>query len=148
MMKIIHTHRKFEWPQFTMPDGLQTIRTKNTFPWVNNISKRIEQIVTTEAVLSTDFGLNKQHSHKPTMYFTSDASSTTKTVPDVTYDLLKNISSTLPSAIEDNETVPKGPFQMPLAADLIWTFIFGTMIGCAILGNLVVIWIVLGILIM
>ena len=131
-----------------MPDGLQTIKTKNTFPWVNNISKRIEQIVTTEAVLSTDFGLNKQHSYKPTMYFTSDASSTTKTVPDVTYDLLKNISSTLPSAIEDNETVPKGPFQMPLAADLIWTFIFGTMIGCAILGNLVVIWIVLGIIIM
>ena len=107
----------------------------------------MEQIVTTEAVLSTDFGLNKQYSHKPTMYFTSDASSTTKTVPDVTYDLLKNISSTLPSAIEDNETVPKGPFQMPLAADLIWTFMFGTTIGCAILGNLVVIWIVLGIII-
>ena len=131
-----------------MPDRLQTIKTKNTFPWVNNVSKRIEQIVTTEAVLSTDFGLNKTYSHRPTMYFTSDASSSTENVPDVTYDLLQNISSTIPSAIEDNEEAPKGPFQMPLAADLIWTFIFGTMIACAILGNLVVIWIVLGIMIM
>ena len=36
------------------------------------------------------------------------------------------------------------PFQMSIAADVAWTIIFSLMIGGAIIGNLVVFWIVLG----
>ena len=139
-----------------MPDEFQTIKTEKPFlsstrnldsstNWIVNVSQPTKEFVTTEATIAADFGLNQQHSLKPAMYFESQDSSTEKTGPAVSYDLLQNISSTLAPTAEDAESSTKGPFLMPLTADLIWTFIFGTMIGCAILGNLVVIWIVLGI---
>ena len=36
------------------------------------------------------------------------------------------------------------PFHMGREADLAWTVVFGTMIAFAIMGNLAVLWIVLG----
>ena len=45
---------------------------------------------------------------------------------------------------EDDPSMDKPQFQMPYAADVSWTVVFSIMITCAILGNLVVFWIVLG----
>ena len=36
------------------------------------------------------------------------------------------------------------PFRMPYSADVAWTVVFSIMIVSAIVGNLVVFWIVLG----
>ena len=45
---------------------------------------------------------------------------------------------------DDDPSMDKPHFQMPYAADVSWTVVFSIMITCAILGNLVVFWIVLG----
>ena len=45
---------------------------------------------------------------------------------------------------DEDPSMDKPHFQMPYAADVSWTVIFSIMITCAILGNLVVFWIVLG----
>lgn len=143
-----------------MPDVLHTLKSENTSPsasedltisdnWNNNISQPIKHFIITEAAFDAEFGLTKGYSLKPAMYYKSNDASTEKTVSIIHAfkNALQNISSTISSTIEDTEIGPiddNGPFQMSLSADLIWTFIFGSMIGCAILGNLVVIWIVLG----
>ena len=43
-----------------------------------------------------------------------------------------------------SEAEPDGPFQMPLAAEVVWTLFFSVMIVNAVIGNIVVFWIVLG----
>ena len=45
---------------------------------------------------------------------------------------------------DEDPSMDKPHFQMPYAADVSWTVVFSIMITCAILGNLVVFWIVLG----
>lgn len=38
----------------------------------------------------------------------------------------------------------EGPFRMSEVADIVWTIVFSLMIVAAIIGNVVVFWIVLG----
>ena len=135
-----------------MPDVLRSLKGEETSAsssealnalnsWNNNILQPNDVI--TEAVIGGSFGLNKAYSINPSMY----KSESTKLTSVVTSNLIQNISTTISSTREDTEITPiddNEPFQMAFSADLIWTFVFGSMIGCAILGNLVVIWIVLG----
>ena len=69
----------------------------------------------------------------------------------VTSNLVEPTVSAIASIEHDIEKASIGadtdgaePFQMEVAADVIWTSVFGLMIGGAIIGNLVVVWIVLG----
>ena len=64
---------------------------------------------------------------------------------DLDIQTFSTISSIETNNTENNITDEKGePFQMSLGADIGWTLVFGLMIGGAIVGNLVVLWIVLG----
>ena len=140
-----------------MPDVLQTLKSEVTstssaetlnalIHWNNTVSQPLKQDVITQAVIGGSFGLNKAYSLKQSMFESKDPSST-KLTSVGTSSLLQNISTTVSTILEDNEISPMDdnePFQMEFTADLIWTVVFGSMIGCAILGNLVVIWIVLG----
>lgn len=47
-------------------------------------------------------------------------------------------------AQKDDAGEEEGPFQMTFAADVAWTIFFSAMIVNAIIGNIVVFWIVLG----
>ena len=63
---------------------------------------------------------------------------------------LKDIAAHIPNATSSTQHVDEDadrniePFQMSYGADVAWTVIFGLMIGNAIIGNSVVLWIVLG----
>ena len=63
---------------------------------------------------------------------------------------LKDIASHIPNATSSTQNVHEDadrniePFQMSYGADVAWTVIFSLMIGNAIIGNSVVLWIVLG----
>ena len=108
----------------------------------NEISHVVRHGAISEA-LSGAFDSIKKHSVKPSL----DKSETTKALSMVISDLDIQVPSTVSSVQTSNEkTAFTGdePFQMSFGADIAWTIVFGLMIGNAIIGNLVVFWIVLG----
>ena len=87
---------------------------------------------------------------KPNMY-ASDVSTQNAVFANITSALATpsvstttSIESDIEKTVMDNEAEAEGPFQMTYSADVGWTIFFGIMIGSAIIGNLVIVWIVLG----
>ena len=109
-----------------------------------NISHAVKRGAISEALSGTFDSIKEYSSEDPL-----DKSETSpNALSVVTLGLDNQISSTISSVngniertieFEDGE-----PFQMSYGADVGWTIVFGLMIGNAIIGNLVVFWIVLG----
>ncbi len=59
-------------------------------------------------------------------------------------DGVTNASTGLLSVSTSSAPGLKAPAHMDVVPDVLWTLVFGGMIGCAIAGNLAVLWIVLG----
>ena len=67
-------------------------------------------------------------------------------LPAMTSDNINVFVSTTTEATENSRdhNTARDAFQMSLGSDIAWTIVFGLMITGAIVGNLVVLWIILG----
>ena len=113
----------------------------------DRISKQNE---TTESFTTDIYTSTSGQPFKPNMY-ASDVSTDNAVFANITSALAipsvsttTSIESDIEKTVMDNEAEAEGPFQMTYSADVGWTIFFGIMIGSAIIGNLVIVWIVLG----
>ena len=109
-----------------------------------------EQNETTESFTRDIYTSTSGQPFKPNMY-ASDVSTDNAVFANITSALAipsvsttTSIESDIEKTVMDNEAEAEGPFQMTYSADVGWTIFFGIMIGSAIIGNLVIVWIVLG----
>jgi len=109
-----------------------------------------EQNETTESFTTDIYTSTSGQPFKPNMY-ASDVSTDNAVFANITSALAipsvsttTSIESDIEKTVMDNEAEAEGPFQMTYSADVGWTIFFGIMIGSAIIGNLVIVWIVLG----
>jgi hypothetical protein len=96
-----------------------------------------------------DYMINR-YSFQPPFNISSNIEKRTNVDSIVTSIIPESASSSTISSVETNleksttSYDEAAPFHMTSGADIGWTVFFGLMIGGAIIGNLVVIWIVLG----
>ena len=109
-----------------------------------------EQNETTESFTRDIYTSTSGQPFKPNMY-ASDVSTDNAVFANITsalatpsFSTTTSIESDIEKTVMDNEAETEGPFQMTYSADVGWTIFFGIMIGSAIIGNLVIVWIVLG----
>jgi hypothetical protein len=113
--------------------------------FLSDSEKLVKRDIISEAVAAGTFDSLKGYSIQPSMYNSEHPPVNVVTV--VTSIFPESSVSSPISSIETNiETHDEltSPFSMTPTADIGWTVFFGLMIGGAIIGNLVVIWIVLG----
>ena len=130
----------------------KSLRLANTsISFLRLLQDRIsEQNETTESFTTDIYTSTSGQPFKPNMY-ASDVSTDNAVFANITSALAipsvsttTSIESDIEKTVMDNEAEPEGPFQMTYSADVGWTIFFGIMIGSAIIGNLVIVWIVLG----
>ena len=130
----------------------KSLRLANTsISFLRLLQDRIsEQNETTESFTTDIYTSTSGQPFKPNMY-ASDVSTANPFFANITSALATPVVSTTASiesdiekTVVDNEAEAEGPFQMTYSADVGWTIFFGIMIGSAIIGNLVIVWIVLG----
>ena len=130
----------------------KSLRLANTsISFLRLLQDRIsEQNETTESFTTDIYTSTSGQPFKPNMY-ASDVSTENAVFANITSALATpsvstttSIESDIEKTVMDNEAEAEGPFQMTYSADVGWTIFFGIMIGSAIIGNLVIVWIVLG----
>ena len=130
----------------------KSLRLANTsISFLRSLQDRIlEQNETTEIFTTDIYTSTSGQPFKPNMY-ASDLSTENAVFANITSALATpsvstttSIESDIEKTVMDNEAATEGPFQMTYSADVGWTIFFGIMIGSAIIGNLVIVWIVLG----
>ena len=130
----------------------KSLRLANTsISFLRLLQDRIsEQNETTESFTTDIYTSTSGQPFKPNMY-ASDLSTENAVFANITSALATpsvstttSIESDIEKTVMDNEAEAEGPFQMTYSADVGWTIFFGIMIGSAIIGNLVIVWIVLG----
>ena len=130
----------------------KSLRLANTsISFLRLLQDRIsEQNETTESFTTDIYTSTSGQPFKPNMY-ASDVSTENAVFANITSALATpsvstttSIESDIEKTVMDNEAETEGPFQMTYSADVGWTIFFGIMIGSAIIGNLVIVWIVLG----
>ena len=130
----------------------KSLRLANTsISFLRSLQDRIlEQNETTEIFTTDIYTSTSGQPFKPNMY-ASDVSTDNAVFANITSTLVTpsvstttSIESDIEKTVMDNEAETEGPFQMTYSADVGWTIFFGIMIGSAIIGNLVIVWIVLG----
>ena len=130
----------------------KSLRLANTsISFLRLLQDRIsEQNETTESFTTDIYTSTSGQPFKPNMY-ASDVSTENAVFANITSALAAlsvstttSIESDIEKTVMDNEAEAEGPFQMTYSADVGWTIFFGIMIGSAIIGNLVIVWIVLG----
>ena len=130
----------------------KSLRLANTsISFLRLLQDRIsEQNETTESFTTDIYTSTSGQPFKPNMY-ASDVSTDNAVFANITSALATpsvstttSIESDIEKTVMDNEAEAEGPFQMTYSADVGWTIFFGIMIGSAIIGNLVIVWIVLG----
>ena len=130
----------------------KSLRLANTsISFLRLLRDRIsEQNETTESFTTDIYTSTSGKPFKPNMY-ASDVSTDNAVFANITSALATpsvstttSIESDIEKTVMDNEAEAEGPFQMTYSADVGWTIFFGIMIGSAIIGNLVIVWIVLG----
>ena len=130
----------------------KSLRLANTsISFLRSLQDRIlEQNETTESFTTDIYTSTSGQPFKPNMY-ASDVSTENAVFANITSALATpsvstttSIESDIEKTVMDNEAETEGPFQMTYSADVGWTIFFGIMIGSAIIGNLVIVWIVLG----
>ena len=130
----------------------KSLRLANTsISFLRSLQDRIlEQNETTEIFTTDIYTSTSGQPFKPNMY-ASDVSTENAVFANITSALATpsvstttSIESDIEKTVMDNEAETEGPFQMTYSADVGWTIFFGIMIGSAIIGNLVIVWIVLG----
>ena len=130
----------------------KSLRLANTsISFLRLLQDRIsEQNETTESLTTDIHTSTSGRPFKPNMY-ASDVSTENAVFANITSALAAlsvstttSIESDIEKTVMDNEAETEGPFQMTYSADVGWTIFFGIMIGSAIIGNLVIVWIVLG----
>ena len=129
--------------------SIRLANTSNSF--LRLLQDRIsEQNETTKSFTTDFYTLTSGQPFKPNMY-ASDISTEnvvfaniTSAVATLSVSTTASIESDIEKTVMDNEAEAEGPFQMTYSADVGWTVFFGIMIGSAIIGNLVIVWIVLG----
>ena len=130
----------------------KSLRLANTsISFLRLLQDRIsEQNETTESFTTDIYTSTSGQPFKPNMY-ASDVSTENAVFTNITSALATpsvstttSIESDIEKTVMDNEAEAEGPFQMTYSADVGWTIFFGIMIGSAIIGNLVIVWIVLG----
>ena len=130
----------------------KSLRLANTsISFLRLLQDRIsEQNETTESFTTDIYTSTSGQPFKPNMY-ASDVSTDNSVFANITSALATpsvstttSIESDIEKTVMDNEAEAEGPFQMTYSADVGWTIFFGIMIGSAIIGNLVIVWIVLG----
>ena len=119
------------------------------FDDLDNVSRSdITHVKLSEALTGT-FDSRREESTKTSVYehvevATNILSLVTSNLVEPTVSAIASIEHDIEKASIEADTDGAEPFQMEVAADVIWTSVFGLMIGGAIIGNLVVVWIVLG----
>ena len=130
----------------------KSLRLANTsISFLRLLQDRIsEQNETTESFTTDIYTSTSAQPFKSNMY-ASDVSTDNAVFANITSALAipsvsttTSIESDIEKTVMDNEAEAEGPFQMTYSADVGWTIFFGIMIGSAIIGNLVIVWIVLG----
>ena len=130
----------------------KSLRLANTsISFLRLLQDRIsDQNETTESFTTDIYTSTSGQPFKPNMY-ASDLSTENAVFANITSALATpsvstttSIESDIEKTVMDNEAEAEGPFQMTYSADVGWTIFFGIMIGSAIIGNLVIVWIVLG----
>ena len=130
----------------------KSLRLANTsISFLRLLQDRIsEQNETTESFTTDIHTSTSGRLFNPNMY-ASDVSTENAVFANITSALASqsvstttSIESDIEKTVMDNEPEAEGPFQMTYSADVGWTIFFGIMIGSAIIGNLVIVWIVLG----
>ena len=112
------------------------------------VSHLVKRDTISEALAAEAFEYIKEHPLQPSMYNSEIPSANVDSV--VTSIVHESVFSSTISSVETNIEKSStshdeiSPFHMTPTADIGWTVFFGLMIGGAIIGNLVVIWIVLG----
>ena len=112
------------------------------------VSHLVKRDTISEALAAEAIDSIKGYSFQPSMYkseipSTNLHSLVTSIVPESGFSsTISSIETNIEKITTSHDDV--SPFHLTQAADIGWTVFFGLMIGGAIIGNLVVIWIVLG----
>ena len=123
--------------------------SRQFFDVLDNVSHSdITHVKISEALTGT-FDSRGEESINTSMYdelevATNMLSLVTSKLVEPTVSAIASIEHDIEKASIEADTDGAEPFQMEVAADVIWTSVFGLMIGGAIIGNLIVVWIVLG----
>ena len=136
-----------------MPKNESSISSTKSLRFLNiskTASQPFRQYTLPDALASESFDYMQGYSYRRSMYNSELPSMdlmsvATSTFKDATFSsTISSLESNVERINTSNDDGEAGPFHMTQTADIGWTLFFGLMIGGAIIGNLVVIWIVLG----